>query len=92
MPKRRGVVKAGFQNGYGLRSFGLKILQYSIQKQASGFRIRNIEACPYTGMYFLTPGFGRGIQQIAEKMSLTALPGDTLKMLANGSNQAGMVV
>jgi hypothetical protein len=43
-------------------------------------------------MNFLSPGLGHVFQKVALEICLIALPGDTLKMLANGPNQAGMVV
>src|SRR5690606_10438842 len=41
---------------------------------------------------FFLQGFGRHIQDVAHEMRLAPLPGDALKVPADGSNQSSLVI
>jgi len=84
---RRRIFKTGFQDCHGFRRFRFVCLQNLIQEQPRRIQIRCVENGPYPAMYFILHSFRRGIQNIAQEVGLTPLPGDALEGFTDGPHQ-----
>ena len=89
---RRRIFKTGFQDCHGFRRFRFVCLQNLIQEQPRRIQIQCVENGPYPAMYFILHSFRRGIQNIAQEVCLTPLPGDALEGFTDGPDQPAVVI